>query len=71
MKTVRISTEEAIQYFGGKGKGGVNALAKCAGVTHGAVSQWGEHVPGDTAYKLYVRTEGEIPAEVTESHKAA
>lgn len=71
MKTVRIKTKEAIEYFGGSGNGGVTRLALYAGVRHSAIPQWGEYIPGDRAYKLYVRTEGKIPAEVTDTNLAA
>tara|TARA_R110001583_G_scaffold34551_1_gene115883 strand:- start:31098 stop:31319 length:222 start_codon:yes stop_codon:yes gene_type:complete len=47
-----ILTEDAIEYFGGRHRGGVVKLAEALGITHGAVSQWGQYVPELQAYKL-------------------
>lgn len=60
---IRIRTEVAIDYFGGKGRGGVQRLAQALRITHGAVSQWGEYVPEGQAYKLFVITSYAIAVE--------
>ncbi len=64
---IKIKTEDAIEYFGGRGKGGVIALAEKLNITHGAVSQWGEYLPKNTAYALYVKTDGKVKTEATEA----
>lgn len=45
-----VRTETAKEWAGG-----VVALAKIFGLTHGAVSQWGEHLPKGREYELRVK----------------
>lgn len=55
-----IRTEDAIAFYGGRGKGGVQKLADALEITHGAISQWGEFVPELQAYKLQGLTGGAL-----------
>ncbi|WP_299202509.1 Cro/CI family transcriptional regulator [uncultured Amphritea sp.] len=64
---IKIKTEDAINYFGGRGSGGVTALAEKLDITHGAVSQWGEYLPKNTAYTLYFKTNCQVKAEITKA----
>ena len=68
---IKIKTEDAVEHFGGRGKGGVQALADKLNVTHGAISQWGEYVPEGKSYKLYVLTDGKIKTESPSSAQHA
>ncbi|WP_271270514.1 Cro/CI family transcriptional regulator [Aliamphritea hakodatensis] len=68
---IKIKTEDAVNFFGGWGKGGVQKLAEALGITHGAISQWGEYLPERRALKLYVDTKGAITTVADEPQKAA
>jgi len=68
---VCIKTEDAVEHFGGRGKGGVQRLADALEVTHGAVCQWGEYMPEGQACKLHILTEGAVTAQISSTHKAA
>ena len=56
----RIRTEDAVNYYGGRGNGGVQRLAAALGITHGAVSQWGFYIPALQAYRLEEITQGKL-----------
>ena len=68
---MKIKTEDAIEFFGGRGKGGVNKLAEALGVTHGAISQYGECLPDGRAYQLHYHTKGAINEFTSRPKEAA
>lgn len=61
-----MKTSEAIQHFGSK-----KQVAAALKISKQAVSQWGELVPEDTAYKLQVITAGRLQVDVEAYRKAA
>ncbi|OMH32850.1 hypothetical protein BGP75_13930 [Motiliproteus sp. MSK22-1] len=58
-----MRTEDAVNYYGGRGNGGVRRLAAALGITHGAVCQWGEYLPALQAYRLEEITQGHLKSK--------
>lgn len=50
-----MRTEDVIKHFGSQ-----KATAQAIGVTQSAVSQWGELVPFESAYRLFLASRGEL-----------
>lgn len=46
---ITITTDDAIRYFGG-----VTSLSRLLGISRSAIYQWGEFVPTQTAYKIFL-----------------
>lgn len=53
-----MNKSDVLSYFGG-----VAATAKALGISHVAVSKWGDTIPQGRAYQIEVLTGGELKAE--------
>ena len=60
-----MKTSDAIKHFGTK-----KDVAAALKISKQAVSQWGELVPEDTAYKLQVITAGRLQVDQSAYRKA-
>ncbi|WP_445399903.1 Cro/CI family transcriptional regulator [Zobellella sp. An-6] len=52
-----MKKRDVIKHFGG-----VLATAKALGISHVAVSRWGEEIPQGRAYQIQVITKGKLKA---------
>jgi DNA-binding transcriptional regulator YdaS (Cro superfamily) len=53
-----VKKSDVLSYFGG-----VDKTAKALGITHVAVSRWGETIPQGRAYQIEVLTGGKLKAD--------
>lgn len=53
-----MKKSDVLSYFGG-----VDKTAKALGITHVAVSKWGETIPQGRAYQIEVMTGGKLKAD--------
>lgn len=53
-----MKKSDVLSYFGG-----VDKAAKALGITHVAVSKWGETIPQGRAYQIEVLTGGQLKAD--------
>ncbi len=53
-----MKKNDVLSYFGG-----VDKTAKALGITHVAVSKWGENIPQGRAYQVEVLTGGKLKAD--------
>lgn len=53
-----MKKSDVLSYFGG-----VDKTAKALGITHVAVSKWGETIPKGRAYQIEVLTGGKLKAD--------
>lgn len=50
-----MRTQDVVKHFGSQA-----AVARSIGITAAAVSQWGELVPFESAYRLFLASRGEL-----------
>jgi transcriptional repressor of cell division inhibition gene dicB len=59
---MRMDKTTVIEHFGS-----IAAIAKAIGVSHAAVSKWGDTIPKGRAYQIEVLTGGKLKADLPSS----